>query len=118
MPFCQKGEVGASPTIRSTNWKTARVFLKKWHYLGDIMPAGILAIYGFWDYELAGIAVFTNSRCRVYDKMKMWELARFALRDDLPKNTESWLLSRLIKKFVNLQIILLLILIQKLGIRE
>ena len=85
--------------IEECSWSFVKeMFLMK-HYLKS-MPAGILACYQLRNennfMEKWGGAVFSNGRIQ-YDG-KFIEFSRLWITDRLGKNTESWFVSRCIKK--------------------
>jgi len=80
------------------SWESVKHLFLNYHYL-KTMPAGILAAYGLFDPErlnmAIGGAVFCNGRIQ-YDK-KFIEFSRMYMLDELPKNTESWFISKCLK---------------------
>ena len=79
-------------------WNSVSVNILNYHYL-KTMPAGILAVYGLFDsngFECLGCAVFTNGRIQY--EGKYLEFSRLWLTDELPTNSESWFVSRCLKK--------------------
>jgi hypothetical protein len=89
--------------ITEITYELALSFLSAWHYLNYVPK--LYKYYGWWDERgLAGVAVIGLVQSRGVlgklfgdTRLRACELNRFALRDDLPTNSESYFLSRLLK---------------------
>lgn len=106
------GSIPTSPLqleLREIDHKKASECYKKWHYLGetDFMSTWNLGV--MFNKRLYGCISLGVPNAReikgVYDEITQknwWEIKRFALSDDLPKNSESRVIAialKLLKKF-------------------
>ena len=85
-------------TIEECGWQSVKHLFLNYHYLKS-MPAGIMACYGLFSeggFFCHGAAIFTNGRIQYENKFI--EFARLWLVDDLQKNSESYFVSRCLKR--------------------
>jgi hypothetical protein len=83
--------------------KEAKRFCHRWHY-SNIFPPHCMIALGFYDEQgLAGVAIWgwgvrpKHTIKKLFPSLTTtdyWELNRLCCREDKPKNTESWFLSR------------------------
>jgi hypothetical protein len=92
------GTINNNLEFSECQWESVKHLFLNYHYL-KTMPAGIMAVYGLFDCQNLGIAVggavFCNGRIQ-YDK-KFLEFSRMYLMQDLPKNSESFFISKCLK---------------------
>jgi hypothetical protein len=85
------------------NVRVAKRFCIDWHY-SNIFPPHVLLVLGFYDdVGLAGVSLWGWGVRPVHTIQKLFpslstkdyfELNRLCLRDDVPKNAESWFLAK------------------------
>lgn len=93
-------------TVKPINLQEAKRFCIDWHY-SNIFPPHCMLTLGFYDSRgLAGVSLWGWGVRPMHTIKKLfpgletkdyWELNRLCLRDDCPKNTESWFLARCVE---------------------
>lgn len=84
--------------ILEVSWVSVKDLFLNYHYLKS-MPAGIMSVYGIFDefnFNCLGACVFCNGRIQYENKFI--EFSRMWVNDELGKNTESWFISKCMKK--------------------
>ncbi len=109
--FENGGPIPTSPlqlTVEECKFKDIRHIFELYHYKGGHMGGGITACLGAFLFEknyLAGVVIGKPRQNKKYSSAcECVEIRRMACVDELPKNSESWLLSQTIKwlkKFTN-----------------
>lgn len=104
------GSIPTSPLqpyrVEKIDTKLGKDFVKKYHYSHGIHNGPMC--YGLWDkVDLVGVLALATpcseavcaSVFGVEYKRSVTELHRLVLLDEVPKNTESWFISRVLKQF-------------------
>jgi len=81
---------------RWRNRKNVQNFLEKNHYLGRVQGWRYAFAIKYKNY-IVGCATFGRPVARFEDQKKTLELTRFVLLDACPRNSESYILSKLLK---------------------
>ena len=109
--FEKGGSIPTSPLqlrIKECRFRDIRHIFEKYHYKGGNMGGGITLCIGVYykDDYLAGAVIGKPRHNKKYsDGYKCVEIRRMACVDELPKNSESWLLAKIIwwlKKHTNI----------------
>lgn len=109
--FSEGGSIPTSPLqfsfdVQKIDTKLGKEFVKKYHYSHGIHNGPMC--YGLWDCrELVGVLALAtpcseNVCASVFGsdmKRSVTELHRLVLLDEVPKNTESWFISRALRFF-------------------
>ena len=91
--------------VKKIDYKVAMDIVVEKHYLHRKCPCSI-AFGLFYDEEVVGVIVFgkpasytlCNGICGKDESKNVIEFSRLWVSDDMPKNTESWFISRAIKQ--------------------
>jgi hypothetical protein len=94
--------------VRKIDTKLGKEFVKKYHYSKGIHNGPMC--YGLFEkncFDLIGVIAFANpcsenvcsSIFGIEEKRSVTELHRLVLLDEVPKNSESWFISRTLKLF-------------------
>jgi len=92
------GELAARCTVRECRTRDVMPLIRR-HYLG-VRPAVTLATFALvYANEIVGAAVFAAPPRETPKRYEanVWELARLFVDDAMPKNTETWFVSRCLR---------------------
>lgn len=101
--FEESGSIPTSPLylkVKECRFKDIRRLFEKYHYKGGHMGGGISLCLGAYykSKYLAGVVIGKPRHNKKYSsKYECVEIRRMACVDELPKNSESWLLGQTIR---------------------